>query len=154
MLLLDDDGFTILKQWNAVSGFQPDGPANKRGCGCFDEQKIKNRGPIPNGEYSVNRWETSYRKKFGKSRTDAEWGSRVSWGDARTIIRPKAGTNTFGRGGMYIYGGDVPGSAGCIDLTGDNDDFHKWLKSKWLPVDLTVRNIGTPQPIPTPRIKP
>ncbi|HEY6138895.1 MAG TPA: hypothetical protein VI670_14135 [Thermoanaerobaculia bacterium] len=26
------------------------------------------------------------------------------------------GTNTYGRGGFFLYGGAVPGSAGCIDM--------------------------------------
>lgn len=26
---------------------------------------------------------------------------------------------------MYIHGGAVPGSAGCIDLTGNMEDFYR-----------------------------
>ena len=39
------------------------------------------------------------------------------------------GTNTYGRNGFSIHGGKSPGSAGCIDLTKDNNAFHNWLKS-------------------------
>ena len=42
--------------------------------------------------------------------------SRSSWGNYRIIIHPYPTTETFGRGGMFLHGGDTPGSAGCIDL--------------------------------------
>jgi len=42
---------------------------------------------------------------------------------------------------MYIHGGFVLGSAGCIDLTDNNDNFHKWFKSYGRPIDLTVSNM-------------
>jgi hypothetical protein len=49
------------------------------------------------------------------------------------------GTNTFGRGNFSIHGGKTPGSAGCIDLTKNNNSFHKWLKSYGKPVQLNVK---------------
>ena len=38
-------------------------------------------------------------------------------------------TDTFGRGGFSIHGGDVPGSAGCIDLTSGMPGFAEWFKN-------------------------
>ena len=152
LLLLDEDNWTILRRWTAVSGFQPNHPdPNKRGCGCVDEQEISSRGPIPNGQYTINPEDSNYRNWFNNLRG---WGPEVAWGNARTLIRPKAGTKTFGRSGMYVHGGFIPGSAGCVDLTNDNDSFHRWLKGQLDPVNLTVRNRGTSLRSITPRVKP
>jgi RHS repeat-associated protein len=52
---------------------------------------------------------------------------RDAWGQYRTRIRLRSGT-TGGRDGFYIHGGKFCGSAGCIDLTKSNNDFHEWLK--------------------------
>ena len=38
-------------------------------------------------------------------------------------------TNTYGRDGFTIHGGLFPGSAGCIDLTGQISMFISWLES-------------------------
>lgn len=48
----------------------------------------------------------------------------AAWGNSRIPIQPQSGTNTFGRHSMYIHGGAIPGSSGCIDLTSYNDDFY------------------------------
>ena len=41
----------------------------------------------------------------------------AAWGSHRITIHPFDSTHTFGRGGFFIHGGTMPGSAGCIDLT-------------------------------------
>ncbi len=41
---------------------------------------------------------------------------RPAWGDVRIPIEPEEGTDTFGRDRMYVHGGFIPGSAGCIDV--------------------------------------
>jgi hypothetical protein len=38
------------------------------------------------------------------------------------------GTETHGRGGFFIHGGSVAGSAGCIDLTADINRFMTRLR--------------------------
>jgi hypothetical protein len=81
-----------------------------------DRQKLKNIGPIPEGAYWVDPseiWENAWYKS----------GSYASWGNFRVIIHPYPKTETWGRGGMFIHGGDVPGSAGCVDLTSLIDKF-------------------------------
>lgn len=66
-------------------------------------QKIKNVGPIPQGEYL-----------FGIGYTDPERGTVVM------RLTPKLGTNTWGRSDFLIHGDSVlnPGQAsdGCIIL--------------------------------------
>ena len=42
---------------------------------------------------------------------------------------------------MYLHGGDIPGSAGCIDLTNNISDVVKFLENLNLknPIKLRVR---------------
>ena len=70
---------------------------------------------------------------FGKYEDDkkiAEWpGGERGWGKHRVWLEPSKETDTFGRGGFSIHGGDVPGSAGCIDLTSGMPGFAEWFKN-------------------------
>ena len=50
-------------------------------------------------------------------------GSEYSWGNSRVWLEPSKETNTYGRDDFSIHGGWVPGSAGCIDLTSNIDNF-------------------------------
>ena len=56
-------------------------------------------------------------------------GGTFAWGDTRTWITPMAGTEIYGRSGFSIHGGVAPGSAGCIDLVGNNNAFFKQLQN-------------------------
>jgi len=117
----------IINSWPAVSG-------RDDSCQCRDDQDKPDFGPIPEGDYSVSRFQSN-RRRFWKR----DWGPESAWGNVRTPIQPKPRTRTFGRRGMYMHGGKVPGSIGCIDLTESNEDFHQWLGDRWYPVDLTVQ---------------
>ena len=44
-------------------------------------------------------------------------------------MNPDADTETFGRDNFSIHGGLLPGSAGCIDLTSEMDDFAELMQS-------------------------
>ena len=87
-----------------------DGPCmNDPAC-----EKVKNTGPIPRGTYLLNTAEMTH------------WGllsailHRVKgdWGSFRVPLHPMNGTETFGRDGFFLQGGDMPGSAGCVDCGG------------------------------------
>ncbi|WP_370262700.1 tlde1 domain-containing protein [Limnobacter sp.] len=109
-----------LKSYPAVSGRSVNGSfdySNQR-------QRVANQGPIPEGNYWINPsdlWTNTPLKNILRS-------PRSAWGDHRIAIRVYPGTNTHGRGGFFIHGGDTPGSAGCIDLTHAMNDFVKDLK--------------------------
>jgi hypothetical protein len=88
-----------------------------------DRQKIAYKGPIPVGEYWVQpsqMWENNWFKSLART-------PRSAWGNFRLTIHPYPGTQTHGRGGFFIHGGAVPGSAGCIDLTVNIDKFVEQL---------------------------
>ena len=123
--------------WKATSG--------RNGYQDKSFQNIPNKGPIPEGEYIVD---NSLTQKISDISTidrvkgifgRGSWpGLEKSWGEYRTWISPIGNTNTYGRNNFSIHGGLSPGSAGCIDLTSDNNSFHKWLLSRSSPIKLVV----------------
>ena len=50
-------------------------------------------------------------------------GRQVIMGQLPPWLAPHANTQTFGRDNFSIHGGSDPGSAGCIDLMSEMDDF-------------------------------
>lgn len=109
-LTMHGDGGNL--SWRAVSG-RPDDR------GGFDyspgRQRQSNVGPIPEGDYWLD------PRQLQDLRDRWLYGLRFEgpWGTHRITIHPFDATRTFGRGGFFIHGGESPGSAGCIDLTGE-----------------------------------
>jgi len=124
----DPGNGTILGRWDAVSG-----DLNEEGESNPDNVQVEDVGPIPEGEFTVDPGDSNENKWWKPG-----WGSEESWGNVRTEIKPKSGTEVHDRDGMYMHGGEEPGSAGCVDMTGDNNDFHDWLAEQDGPVDMTV----------------
>jgi hypothetical protein len=89
-----------------------------------DAQREGGKGPIPEGTYWIRpdeMWNNSWFHVLAR---------RSSWGNHRITIHPFSTTETFGRGGFFIHGGDVLGSRGCIDLTFHMDRFFNDLKAE------------------------
>jgi len=85
--------------------------------GCLNNPACSDRpyeGPVPEGEYEINTSEISDPGVIG----DFLRNRLGDWGDFRAPLRPTEGTDTHGRDGFYLHGGDTPGSAGCIDVGG------------------------------------
>ena len=108
-----------IMSWDAVSG--------KDGYRSPEYQNMKDTGPIPEGTYVARQSElqhiTPYGIIVGIANAGTWPGSLYSWGASRVKLESSQQTNTYGRGGFYIHGGWVPGSAGCIDLTSNIDNF-------------------------------
>jgi hypothetical protein len=103
-------GFT--KSYSAVSGQRKNGNFDY----SVERQKQKVSGPIPAGSYWIRPdelWTNAWYKR----------GSYSAWGNYRITIHPRKNTDTYGRGGFFIHGGDTPGSIGCIDVAKDMDQF-------------------------------
>jgi len=138
------NGKTPLKGWSAIAGVTPWNTGKLINRNTKEYQTNKLEGPPPEGNYMAGAIQTRDQKtdpgvfeviKTGFAFTqgkklDDNWGSQtnassIAWGNHRISIQPTQGTNTFGRGGFYIHGGNIPGSHGCIDLTDQMDDFTK-----------------------------
>ena len=100
----------------------------------IESQRNTNVGPIPEGSYLAPR--TRYQERPDTIWTDMQhalgrgaWpGGASSWGNQRIWLEPDSSTETYGRSGFSIHGGTVPGSAGCIDLVENMDDFAKHFR--------------------------
>lgn len=93
----------------------------------IEAQKTKNAGPIPEGLYIVAQDALEKRSsprgwilRFFSSRWEY---NPVAWGEYRIFLKPESGTNTYGRDGFFIHGGEFFGSNGCIDLAGNMATF-------------------------------
>jgi hypothetical protein len=107
-----------VRVWSGVSG--------QRADGIFDyspsRQRIHNEGPIPEGVYWLDPAQLVHLQ-------DRFWYFvyERGWGTHRITVHPFDTTRTFGRGGFFIHGGTVAGSAGCIDLTSQMEEFARLL---------------------------
>lgn len=129
-----------------MPGLEWKGTSGREGYQNPESQNLKDKGPIPEGQYLVDPARTqsisdiSSWDRFKGNFGGGTWpGLEKSWGEHRTWLTPSTTTNTFGRSGFTIHGGAVPGSAGCIDLTSRNNSFHSWLKSHNKPLILNVK---------------
>ena len=110
-----------IMSWDAVSG--------AKGYQSPEYQSVKDKGTIPEGVYVARQEELQYIdvKGFIAGLVPGKhggWpGSEYSWGNSRVWLEPSKETNTYGRDDFSIHGGWVPGSAGCIDLTSNMDNF-------------------------------
>lgn len=82
---------------------------NNPECEC-----LADKGPIPRGDYSLSSREISNPGHLW----DILRNTRADWGDWRVPLYAAPDTNTFGRSGFKIHGGNIDGSAGCIDVGG------------------------------------
>jgi hypothetical protein len=100
-----------------------------------ERQAMKDKGPIPEGEYHINPQEiqytddrTTYDELKGVIGGGSFPGGRAAWGIGRVWIYPRqVVVNKIIRDNFSIHGGAEPGSAGCIDLTNNDKDFFDKL---------------------------
>ena len=95
------------------------------------DPSVRNQGPIPPGNYSLDPGTISeggfLRNLLG------------DWGQYRAPLTPNSSTDTYGHDGFFLHGGKNPGSAGCIDIgSGDKDLFPKLMGHDG-PVPVTVK---------------
>jgi hypothetical protein len=139
-LSLHFDGRTLVMKggkkpysYAAVSG-------RRRADGSFDygkaAQKSPFSGPIPEGIFWIRPdelWERSWDRKllyYVAFSEKKERAHEAGWGNYRLTIHPFTTTRSYQRGGFFIHGGKVPGSAGCIDLTRHMAAFVSDLKNE------------------------
>jgi Tlde1 domain len=88
-----------------------------------DHQAKKNEGGIPEGKYYIKLEEQrSITSPFSHIIKHHGWGY-YSWS-----IHKMEATDTKGRSGFFIHGGDNPGSAGCIDVTSGDIKLEEYLQ--------------------------
>ena len=135
MAIFDGKNLTIyeigipIHKWSAVSG--------RPSYQDPSYQREKGKGPLPEGMYLAR--QSKYQERSEQnfieraiSLAPGKWtawpGGSIAWGEQRVWLEPSKDTNTYGRDNFSIHGGSVPGSAGCIDLTGQMSEFAQWYK--------------------------
>lgn len=105
------------------------GVSGKPGYQSPEYQNKKDTGPIPKGVYVARKKDFQNRDDYGQIKKYTSWpGGEYGWGKHRVWLEPSKETNTYGRDGFSIHGGEEPGSAGCIDLTKEMPSFAVWFK--------------------------
>ena len=105
------------------------GVSGKPGYQSPQYQNKKDTGPIPAGTYVARKKDFQNRDDYGPIKKYTSWpGGERGWGKHRVWLEPSKETDTYGRGGFSIHGGEEPGSAGCIDLTSEMPAFVDWFK--------------------------
>lgn len=126
-LTLQENGEPIMS-WPAVSG-RP----GTQGPEC---QSYPDNGPLPQGSYRAKISELQHYEdidtwdRIKSNLGGGPWrGGTRSWGNYRVWLAPDPHAQTFGRDNFSIHGGSTPESAGCIDLTGEMDDFADLMQA-------------------------
>lgn len=118
-------------------------------------QSLPLEGPLPEGNYLIKQnnyqefddltpFEKTTSTLGGLSRLFGyplgKWpGGRWSWGNQRVWIEPQPQTNTYGRNNFSIHGGTYLGSAGCIDLADEMEDFAKVFRENGEDIEMIVK---------------
>jgi RHS repeat-associated protein len=125
-----DDG----KLTTIIPGF-----SGKPGATKLDQAKM-NFGPIPEGNYYINPNEDQFRSFNPISWLGvgyAFWDG-AGWGDRRIPIHPAPGNRVKGRGGFFLHGGTMIGSAGCIDIGPNDIPVIDWIGKQKRNIKLVV----------------
>ena len=127
-----------------------------RGFQCQEFQNMKDKGPIPEGNWMVKQKDLQNYDDLSSSEKAlstvggitgkifkyplGKWpGGKVAWGKNRVWLTPDQQTNTYGRNNFSIHGGNFYGSSGCIDLTGNMDEFAQRLRRYHKDIPLRVK---------------
>ncbi|MER3461616.1 MAG: hypothetical protein C4342_00865, partial [Armatimonadota bacterium] len=104
--VFDDHGKQILRV-PAYSGL----PGASR-----DDVRKKNFGPIPEGTYRLDPRDIEYATLEFWTWPGPDYPPSGAWGPARAPLKQDKKTETFGRDGFLLHGGDYVGSEGCVDV--------------------------------------
>ncbi len=122
---LDGESFIVTSKNGNNTTYPEDSgkPKNNVFDYSLKRQQLPFDRPIPEGEYWITfeeMWENAWYKP----------GSTAAWENFRIAIHPYPNTEIYSRGGLFVHGGDVRGSADCIDLTQCMDRFVKQMKAE------------------------
>ncbi|MBU6280323.1 MAG: DUF2778 domain-containing protein [Actinomycetales bacterium] len=85
------------------------------------QHPVRNTGPIPEGKYWFDVCST---RSLSTSKLSHGLATNA-WGNYSWSLHANPTTNTFGRSGFFIHGGQQWGSAGCIDVRHNDSAVHE-----------------------------
>ncbi len=137
----------IKKSWPAMSG--------REGYQAKEFTNMKNYGPLPEGSWNVPQENLQHfddLSLFDKAKSylgtatkilgypKGKWpGVGIAWGKHRIELEPDEQTDTQGRTNAFIHGGQTLGSAGCVDLAQNMDEFTDEYEKYGRDMKLNIR---------------
>ena len=89
----------------------------------IERQKLKGIGGIPEGIYYIDIKE----KRFPQKSPISHVVRNNAWGVCSWVLHKETETETYGRSGFFIHGGNAFGSAGCIDVKEGDSQLEYFL---------------------------
>ena len=129
-LVFDGSNLTLMRGDKKLKSWK--GTAGKIGYQSPEFQGLKDKGPLPEGDYDVR--QSRYQEMGLMDALKGELGAGKfpgglgSWGAKRISLVPRNTNEMYGRSGFTIHGGSIAGSRGCIDLTDQNEDFMRTFR--------------------------
>lgn len=101
-------------------------------------QNVRNLGPLPEGRYRVRQNQIQEidplqgifgaLAKIGGASVSEAPGGYYSWGKTRVWLEPFDDNTMYGRDKFSIHGGAFKGSAGCIDIPRQTEEFFDEMR--------------------------
>jgi hypothetical protein len=103
-------------------------------------QFLKNKGPLPEGTYSLKLNDTVQFRQPGTVST-LKWILKyIAWGNLAIPLEPSGTTDLKGRHSFMIHGGGwIVGSKGCVVVYGKDRELYQLLTKNAQDVELVVR---------------
>lgn len=142
------DGRKFGVYYNGIPQLEVDAMSGKKGFQNIEYTPFENHGPIPEGDWDIDPQEleeySPEKERVGfydRHVNDiVPWtGATRSWGKHRVKLVPESDTETFGRSGFYLHGGDELGSGGCIDTTHSMEDIVPYIRRAKKPIRIGVK---------------
>lgn len=127
-LLFDGHSLTLpnpntnqIQSWKAGSG---------RPFSTEKDQSQKNKGPIPEGVYTIRLDQSTFFNQTSHLKSKIKWLlNYIAWGDLAIPLEPADSNTIYGRHSFMIHGGGwLIGSKGCIYVYSKSEEIHQILK--------------------------
>lgn len=155
------DGRKFGVYYNGIPQLEVDSMSGQKGYQNRKSLSISDNGPIPEGKWNINpqklqKYLTNEEKERKIEKENPEWLEKQkirhnlgfnyrwmdkpdAWGNYRVILEPDKNTETYRRKGIFLHGGTLLGSAGCIDTGHNIDNIAPYIKKAKKPINLEVR---------------
>lgn len=131
-LFLQDSQGICIRQWQAGAGSPSATPK---------EQNVVNKGPLPEGVYTVKFNQAIFFKRQPGFKAKLKWlVNYIAWGDLAIPLDPAITNQMYGRTSFMIHGGGwLVGSKGCVYVFSKSEEVFKVLSAYSSEVNLVVR---------------
>ena len=129
------DGYTL--KWNGITPAEYDAFSGQADFSARESKK--DLGPTPQGLFAID------PANIEELEPSDDWGRyRVKIEPYRSTVQRMSNCFEAIRTSMYIHGGKVSGTSGCIEINDDQQEinFFKKLKKYGRKIELEVRFVG------------